>query len=463
MKNIINHEKIVNELNQKTDTSPNHILEILEHAKNMKGLSYSEVLSLLHVNDPQLLSALFQTASWVKEEIYGKRLVLFAPLYISNLCNNECLYCAFRNNNHKLTRRSLGQDEIQAETQNLIKEGHQRILLVAGEAYGRQGLDYILNSINTIYAVKSNHHCIKRINVNIAPLETNEFKRLNESKIGTYQLFQETYHEKTYHQLHLKGPKANYDYRLKTMDRAFAGGIKDVGIGVLFGLFDWKYEILALLQHIHYLEQEFGIGPHTISVPRIEPAYESSLSYNPPYPVTNEDFKKIIAVLRLAVPYTGIILSTRENAAFRKEAFHLGVSQISAGSKTNPGGYTTHDRNARMGEQFSLGDTRPLLDVIKDLVKQAYIPSFCTGCYRMGRVGADFMDLAKPGLIKEHCLPNAIFTFKEYLNDFADEELKIAGNNLIKNILSKDISSNRQEDILKNIKQIDCGKRDVYY
>jgi len=319
MKNIINHEKIITELNQKTDTSTNHILEILDHAKGMKGLTYSEILSLLQVNDPHLLNKLFQTASWVKEEIYGKRLVLFAPLYISNLCNNECLYCAFRNNNQKLTRRSLAQTEIQAETHNLIKEGHQRILLVAGEAYGSQGLDYILNSIDTIYAVKNNNHSIKRINVNIAPLETNEFKRLNESKIGTYQLFQETYHEKTYHQLHLKGPKANYDYRLNTMDRAFMGGIKDVGIGVLFGLYDWKYEILALLQHIHHLEQEFGIGPHTISVPRIEPAYESSLSYNPPYPVTDEDFKKIIAVLRLAVPYTGIILSTREKMPFTWE------------------------------------------------------------------------------------------------------------------------------------------------
>ena len=463
MKNIINHEQIITELNQKADTSPKHILEILSHAKEMKGLSDSEVLALLHTNDPHLLSELFQTASWVKEEIYGKRLVLFAPLYISNLCNNECLYCAFRNNNKKLTRKSLEQKEIQAETRNLIEQGHQRVLLVAGEAYGSKGLDYILDSINTIYEVKSNIHSIKRINVNIAPLETNEFKRLYESKIGTYQLFQETYHEKTYHQLHLKGPKADYDYRLNTMDRAFAGGFKDVGIGVLFGLCDWKYEILALLQHIHHLEQEFGIGPHTISVPRIEPAYESSLSYNPPYPVTDEDFKKIIAVLRLAVPYTGIILSTRENASFRQEAFHLGVSQISAGSKTNPGGYTTSAINSQMDEQFSLGDTRPLLEVIKDLVKQEYIPSFCTGCYRMGRVGADFMELAKPGLIKEHCLPNAIFTFKEYLNDFADEELKITGNNLINNMLDRDIAKNRQVDILKNIQQIDCGKRDVYY
>ncbi|OFZ48769.1 MAG: [FeFe] hydrogenase H-cluster radical SAM maturase HydG [Bdellovibrionales bacterium RIFOXYB1_FULL_37_110] len=460
---MINHDQIMSELNATINTSPNYILEILDQAKKMKGLTYHQVLSLLHTNDPGLLNVISQTASYIKDEIYGKRLVLFAPLYISNLCNNECLYCAFRNHNHKLSRRALDQHEIGNETKNLIGQGHKRILLVAGEAYGKQGLQYILDAINTIYSIRSNNHSIKRINVNIAPLETDEFRRLNESKIGTYQLFQETYHEATYKMLHTKGPKANFDYRLSTMDRAFRAGIKDVGIGLLFGLYDWKYEVLALLQHINHLEKEYGIGPHTISVPRLEPAYESRLSYHPPYPVADRDFKKIIAVLRLAVPYTGIILSTRENSSMRKEAFALGVSQISAGSKTNPGGYATNDVNLQMDEQFSLGDTRSLLEVTKDIVHHGYLPSFCTGCYRMGRVGADFMDLAKPGLIKQHCLPNAIFTFKEYLNDFADDELKINGNKLIQNILKKDIGMIQQADILQNIHQIDAGKRDVYY
>ncbi|MFH1223525.1 MAG: [FeFe] hydrogenase H-cluster radical SAM maturase HydG [Pseudomonadota bacterium] len=323
--------------------------DILQKAKELKGISDNDVTTLFNTTDPNSVQQIFDTAKFVKEQIYGNRLVLFAPLYISNMCNNECLYCAFRNTNSELVRRALGQDEIKKETEILIGQGHKRVLMVAGESYGKEGLDYILKSIDTIYSVKTPKGNIRRVNVNIAPLSVEEFKILGQHKIGTYQIFQETYHPETYKKLHLKGPKSNYQYRLETIDRAFTAGIKDVGIGILFGLYDWKYEILALLQHIKHLEKEFGIGPHTISVPRIEPACGSDLSYNPPYPVSDDDFKKIIAVLRLAVPYTGIILSTRENKETRRASFELGVSQISAGSKTNPGGYKEEKKKTYTG------------------------------------------------------------------------------------------------------------------
>jgi len=458
----IDDKRICTELETNAEPSRSTVIDILKRAKELKGLNYHDVMTLLNINDPELTQKLFDTAKYAKEEIYGNRLVLFAPLYISNLCNNECLYCAFRSANSKLVRRALSQDEIKKETEALIDQGHKRLLLVAGESYGKEGLNYVLRSIETIYNTRTEKGNIRRLNVNIAPLSVDEFKQLKEYNIGTYQIFQETYHKETYKKLHLKGPKSNYEYRLDVIDRAFTSGIQDVGIGVLFGLYDWKYEILALLQHIKHLEEKFGMGPHTISIPRIEPALGSNLSYDPPYSVDDENFKKIIAVLRLAVPYTGIILSTRENQETRRAAFELGISQISAGSRTNPGGYKTEQEDTEA--QFSLGDTRPLMDVIKDMVSANHIPSFCTGCYRLGRVGKDFMDLAKPGLIKEHCLPNAMLTFAEYLYDFADNELKQKGFELINEMLKNDISNcDTREKTEKNLNEIKNGKRDLYF
>ena len=454
------------------DPSANAVEDILIKAKELKGISYHDVLTLLNIKNPALLQRLFDTSKYVKDEIYGNRLVLFAPLYISNLCNNECLYCAFRSTNSKLVRRALGQDEIKRETEALIDEGHKRVLLVAGESYGKEGLDYVLRSIDTVYSVNRPKGSIRRVNVNIAPLSVEEFKQLKGHSIGTYQIFQETYHRETYKTLHLKGPKSNYDNRLEVIDRAFTAGIQDVGIGLLFGLYDWRYEILALLQHIKHLEDKFGIGPHTISIPRIEPALGSDVSYNPPYPVSDEDFKKIIAVLRLAVPYTGIILSTRESRNTRREALDLGISQISAGSKTNPGGYTDEPekhctdemRDVGTEAQFSLGDTRSLIEVIKDVVDAGHIPSFCTGCYRLGRVGQDFMDIAKPGLIKQHCLPNAMFTFAEYLYDFADDELRQKGFSLIETMIVRDIKIEAiKTKTIATLQNIKNGKRDLYF
>ena len=465
MSEIIDNKKIFDELNTKPYVSKGRINEILAHAKELKGLRYDEVLSILHTEDPELVNEIFNTAKYVKTEIYGNRLVLFAPLYVSNLCNNECLYCAFRRSNKELKRKVLTQDEIRTETGKLLEQGHKRVLLVAGESYPKEGLNYIFKSIETVYSVKTDRANIRRINVNIAPLNVDEFKTLKTYNIGTYQLFQETYHEETYKKLHLAGPKKDYHYRLEAIDRAFEAGFQDVGIGILFGLYDWKYEVLALLSHIKHLESKFGIGPHTISLPRIEPASGSDLSSAPPYPVSDDDFKKIIAVLRLAVPYTGMILSTRETAEMRRAAFDLGISQISAGSKTNPGGYTHDDTEENCESQFFLGDTRPLKSVIEDMTDKGYVPSFCTGCYRLGRVGKDFMDLAKPGLIKKHCLSNAMFTFAEYLEDYVgnEEPLKTKGYNLIEKMLASDIESDTLKDkTLKFIEKIKKGERDIY-
>lgn len=467
--NIIDDKKIVQQLSSSVETSTTAAREVLAKAKELKGISYPDVLTLLNLKDPELTEELFNTAKYVKEEIYGNRLVLFAPLYISNLCNNECLYCAFRNTNIKLVRRALTQDEIKRETEILIDEGHKRILVVAGESYGKEGLDYVLRSIDTVYSVNRPKGNIRRVNVNIAPLSVEEFKILKGHRIGTYQIFQETYHLPTYKKLHIKGPKTNYQNRLEVIDRAFTAGIDDVGIGLLFGLYDWRYEILALLQHIEHLEDTFGIGPHTISIPRIEPALGSELSFNPPYPVSDGNFMKIIAVLRLAVPYTGIILSTRETQHTRRKALGLGISQISAGSRTNPGGYSettcsSETRDVGTEAQFSLGDTRSLMEVIKDVVDTGHIPSFCTGCYRLGRVGKDFMDLAKPGLIKQHCLPNALFTFAEYLYDFADDELRQKGLKLIDTMIEQHIEINDvKERTINTLQEIKKGKRDLYF
>jgi 2-iminoacetate synthase len=393
------------------------IRAILEKGLRMKGLDLKEVAALSSISDPELLGELFAAARRVKDEIYGKRLVIFAPLYISNLCANECLYCAFRARNTQIKRRALTQVEIAEETRILISQGHKRVLLVAGESYPREGFSYVLKSIETVYGVRGEGAGeIRRVNVNVAPLTAEEFKLLKAARIGTYQLFQETYHRNTYKAVHLAGKKADYDWRVTAPDRAMKTGINDIGIGVLFGLCDWRFEILALMQHIRHLEKEFGVGPHTVSVPRLEPAAGSDTANHPPKPVSDVDFRKIVAILRLAVPYTGIIMSTRETASLRRETFALGVSQISAGSRTNPGGYGDGEQEDR--SQFSLGDHRDLDEVVRDVAELGYIPSFCTGCYRLGRTGADFMDLAKPGDIKHHCDPNALSTFEEYLLDY---------------------------------------------
>ena len=434
--------------------------EVLAKALEMKGLNQEDVAVLINISDPLMLSELFDTANKVKETIYGKRLVLFAPLYISNMCANECLYCAFRATNKEIVRNALSQEHIAREVEVLINQGHKRILMVAGESYPNQGFQYILDSIATIYSVKNRHGEIRRVNVNIAPLDTDEFRLLKEAKIGTYQIFQETYHRETYSKVHLGGKKRDYNWRVWSLHRAMEAGINDVGIGVLFGLFDYRFEILALMQHIHELEEQFGVGPHTISVPRLEPATNSNIASHPPFPVSDIDFRKIVAILRLAVPYTGIIMSTRETAQMRRETFALGVSQISAGSRTNPGGYEEESEDDPSG-QFSLGDHRPLDEVIRDVASMGYIPSFCTACYRLGRTGQDFMDLAKPGDIKLHCGPNALSSFKEYLKNYATPATVRIGEELISKTVSE-MSGIARQRAEKLIKRVEEGRDDVY-
>lgn len=436
------------------------VFEILAKARELRGLTLDESITLLAAEDGELQEAIFETSRFVKDEIYGKRVVLFAPLYISNLCRNDCTYCAFRLSNRDVTRMVLSMRQIRTETEALLAQGHKRLLLVSGEAYPeRRGLRYVFDALDTIYSVTTPAGSIRRVNVNVAPLTTEGFRELKTHRIGTYQMFQETYHEPTYRVVHPRGPKADFAYRLGTVARAFEAGIDDVGVGVLFGLADWRFEVVSLLAHIATLEARFGIGPHTISVPRIEPAEGVELSENPPHAVSDADFRRIIAVLRLSVPYTGMILSTRETPEMRRAALSLGISQISAGSRTDPGGYA----NARSTGQFSLGDTRPLSDVIADLVALGHVPSFCTGCYRRGRVGKDFMDLAKPGLIKLHCLPNAVYSFAEYLHDFASEDVRASGLTRIADVLGDDsVPQRARERIGAGLARIANGERDVY-
>lgn len=460
MSTFINESEIARILEENKRPEPAKVRAVLNKAKEMKGLNLEDVAVLSNISDPMQLFELFEEANIIKEKIYGKRLVVFAPLYISNLCANECTYCAFRAKNKDLVRRSLNQEEIKHETEILVGQGHKRILMVAGESYPKQGFQYVLDSIATIYDSKVGNGEIRRVNVNIAPLDLPEFKLLKDAKIGTFQLFQETYHRETYHNVHLAGKKADYDYRVTAFHRAMEAGIDDVGIGVLFGLFDFRFELLAMMQHIQELERVFGIGPHTISVPRIEPATGSDVALHPPHAVSDIDFRKIVAILRLAVPYTGIIMSTRETGTMRRDTFALGVSQISAGSRTNPGGYSDslHEDD---GSQFCLGDHRPLDEVIRDVAEMGYIPSFCTGCYRLGRTGQDFMDRAKPGDIKNHCNPNAVSTFQEYLMDYASYETRLIGEGLIEDIINEMHGTARERAIVL-LEKAKKGNHDVY-
>ena len=434
------------------------VREILAKAAELKGLDMEDVAVLSSVSDPELLGELFAAARDVKDAIYGSRLVLFAPLYISNMCNNDCLYCAFRVRNKELKRRALTQAEIRHETELLVDQGHKRILLVAGESYPKQGFGYVLDAIATIYEVKRGNGEIRRVNVNVAPLSVPDFKALKASGIGTFQLFQETYHRDTYAAVHVGGKKKDYDWRVTGMHRAMEAGIDDVGIGVLFGLYDWRFEILALMQHVRELERAFGVGPHTISMPRLEPASGSDMAGEPPHPVSDVDFRKIVAILRLAVPYTGMIMSTRETANLRRETFALGVSQISAGSRTNPGGYEEDEKFD--SAQFQLGDHRTLDEVIRDVAELGYVPSFCTACYRLGRTGMDFMDLAKPGDIKHHCDPNALSTFEEYLVDYGTEDTREIGERLITRKVAE-MDDVRRAHTQKMLDKVRAGERDV--
>ncbi len=456
---VIDEGLIERQLEAGKKNSKGKILDILAKARAAKGLEPDEAAALLQVNDRALKDEIFREAREVKLKIYGKRLVLFAPLYLSNDCLNNCLYCGFRRDNRLLSRKRLTVEEIRQQVRVLESLGHKRILLECGES-NLSGVDYVEKAIEAIYGTKNGGGEIRRVNVNIAATTVENYRRLKAARIGTYQLFQETYHRSTYEELH-DGPKLDYDRQILAHDRAQEAGIDDVGLGVLFGLYDYKFEVMGLLYHARHLEEKFGVGPHTISVPRWRPAAE--VDFEAPYPVADEDFKKLVAVLRLAIPYTGMIISTRESAQMRTEAFSLGISQTSAGSCTAPGGYGKAENGDNGSEQFQVADHRTPDEVIRSICQMGYLPSFCTACYRRGRTGKEFMEMAKPGEIQELCAPNAILTFKEYLLDYASMETRKAGEETLHRHLEAVALGPMREETKKRLRRMEEGKRDLYF
>lgn len=435
------------------------VREILQKSVEKNRLEPVEVATLLNVEDKELLEEIFAAARTLKEKVYGNRIVLFAPLYIGNDCVNDCVYCGFRSSNPEVYRKTLTFDELRKEVEALVKRGHKRLIVVYGE-HPHYSPQFIAETIRIIYETKVGNGEIRRVNVNAAPQTVEGYKIIKEAGIGTFQIFQETYHQPTYKKLHPRGPKSNYAWRLYGLDRAMIAGIDDVGIGALFGLYDWKFEVMGLIYHTMHLEERFGVGPHTISFPRVEPAIGSEISYNPPHKVSDEDFKRLVAIIRLAVPYTGMILTAREPAELRKEVLKLGVSQIDGGSSIGIGSYSQDDPEKVKKSQFILGDNRSLEEVIQDLLREGYIPSFCTACYRMGRTGEHFMEFAIPGFVKRFCTPNALFTLKEYLDDYASEETRKLGEELIKRELER---IEKRELVEKYLERINRGERDVRF
>lgn len=459
----IDEAKIAELLGKSAGASPEEVGRILAKSRALQRLSLEETAVLLSVEDAPTQAGICEAAAYVKDMIYGRRVVLFAPLYISSLCANACLYCAFKSDNTKTQRRALSVAQIKEQTAWLLSRGHKRILMVSGEAgaFGKSPVDYYADAIEAIYSANVGPHKIRRVNVNVAPLTGDGFRKLKAAGIGTYQLFQETYHEATYRRVHPLGPKSDPDNRLDAIDRAFRAGIADVGIGVLYGLYDYRFETLAMLMHIEHLEAAFDVGPHTISVPRIEPAEGADFTRRVPHAVSDGQFKKIVAALRLAVPYTGIILSTRETPLMRDELFNLGVSQISAESRTAPGGYSSAGNNQGGDTQFTIADQRTLDDIMGSLIERGFIPSFCAACYRMERTGETFMNLARPGTIRGKCAVNALITLKEYLDDFAPAELKRRGYAMIEQTRAQLNEADRSA-LARFFSDVDRGIRDRY-
>ncbi|WP_378951639.1 [FeFe] hydrogenase H-cluster radical SAM maturase HydG [Pelosinus sp. sgz500959] len=440
------------------------VRSIISKAGKYQGLSAGEVAILLEVTDSQLLQEIFTTACEVKKAIYGTRIVLFAPLYISSHCVNNCLYCGYRYDNKEQLRRRLSMDEIKEEVEILESLGHKRLAIEAGEDPINCDIDYVVDAIKAVYSVKDGNGSIRRANVNIAATTIEEYKKLKDVGIGTYILFQETYHRPTYAALHPNSIKNDYNWHTTAMDRAMKADIDDVGIGVLYGLYDYKYETVAMFLHAEHLDKDCGVGPHTISVPRLRPASGMSLE-NFPHLVSDDDFDKIVAIIRLAVPYTGMLLSTRESAEHRDKLITYGISQISAGSCTGVGGYHEiyKEHNSANGMQFETGDNRSPNEVVRMLCDTGYIPSFCTACYRQGRTGDRFMTLAKSGEIQNVCQPNALLTFKEYLMDYADAQSKEKGKDTIERNLAAIKNEELRRETAKRLMQIEEGVRDLFF
>jgi 2-iminoacetate synthase len=429
-------------------------------AKNR--LNLAETAILVNATDPEMIEMIKAGARALKEKVYGKRIVLFAPLYVGNYCSNNCRYCGFKASNKKAIRKTLTKDELIANVKALEEHGQKRLILVFGEHH-TYSPEFIAETVKTVYDVKKDHGEIRRININAAPLDIEGFKTVKESNIGTYQVFQETYHHPTYKVCHPSGKKSDYDYRLTSLDRAMEAGIDDVGIGALFGLYDWRFEVLSLLRHVNHLEACYNVGPHTISFPRIQDASEYDLDDS--NHVTDEEFTRLVAILRLAVPYTGLILTARESEATRKEVLSYGCSQIDAGTKLEIGAYAENpDVNQNLNkEQFKINDDRTLAQVIDELLEADYIPSFCTACYRKGRTGQHFMEFSVPGFIKKFCTPNAMLTLAEYIMDYASDSTAVKGWQVIERNLADMDDEGYKAELMNRIERIKQGEHDLYF
>lgn len=437
------------------------VRDILAKSMDKKRLSLEEMAALLSVDNPELLEEMFSAARTLKKTVYGNRIVLFAPLYIGNKCVNTCKYCGFRAGNDKVVRRTLTDDELRAEVLALIGMGHKRLVIDYGE-HPDYDADVIANAVRTIYSVKSGYGSIRRVNVNCAPLDVEGYRKVKAAGIGTYQIFQETYHRPTYAAMHPTGNKSSFLWRLYGQDRAMEGGCDDVGLGALFGLYDWRFEAMGLLAHAIHLEERFNCGPHTFSFPRVKDA--SNRALDPKYVLGDEDFKRLIAILRLSVPYTGMVLTAREPAELRRKLIEFGCSQIDGGTHIEIGGYSESKQQQDLHkEQFRIGDTRPLDEIVGELVDMGEIPSYCTACYRQGRTGEHFMEFAIPGFIKRFCTPNALLTLKEYLIDYASPDVKAKGEQLVDAELAKMPDSDTKRQLVSKLAAIESGQRDLMF
>ena len=461
---FINHEEILETLRYAEENKHNEALiaQILEKAKKRKGLEHREAMVLLDCDIEEKNQEIYALAEQIKKDFYGNRIVMFAPLYLSNYCVNGCVYCPYHAKNKHISRKKLTQEEIRKEVIALQDMGHKRLALETGEDPVNNPIEYVLESIKTIYSIKHKNGAIRRVNVNIAATTVENYRKLKEAGIGTYILFQETYHKESYEKLHPTGPKHNYAYHTEAMDRAMEGGIDDVGIGVLFGLELYRYEFAGLLMHAEHLEAVHGVGPHTISVPRIRRAddIDPETFDNG---IDDDTFAKIVACIRISVPYTGMIVSTRESQACRERVLHLGVSQISGGSRTSVGGYVEPEAEDDNSAQFDVSDNRSLDEVVNGLMHLGYIPSFCTACYREGRTGDRFMSLCKSGQIQNCCHPNALMTLKEYLMDYASEDTRKIGLKLIEKEIPNVPREKTREILEYHLKEIEDGQRDFRF
>ncbi|UDQ97423.1 [FeFe] hydrogenase H-cluster radical SAM maturase HydG [Lentisphaerota bacterium WC36G] len=447
-----------------TKEDPAKVRKIIAKSMRKEPLEVEETAVLLAAESPELVEEIFEAARKLKRDVYGNRIVLFAPLYIGNFCVNDCKYCAFRRSMRSTVRKTLNKSETVEQVEALEDKGHKRLILVFGE-HPDYSADFIAETTKLVYSVKSGNGEIRRVNINAAPLDAEGFKKVKEAGIGTYQIFQETYHHETYAKMHPKNThKSDYLWRLDGLSRAFEAGCDDMGIGALFGLYDWRFEVLSLVTHSRHLQNKYGVGPHTISFPRIRPAH--GMEINEDYLVNDDQFKRLVAILRLSVPYAGLILTARETPEIRREVLEFGVSQIDAGTRIELAGYKKGEEEQKQElkkEQFQLGDLRSLDDVMYELMENDYIPSFCTSCYRLGRTGEHFMEYAIPGFIERFCTPNALMTLAEYLEDYSSDKTKKAGQELIKRELDKIKDDEKRKKLEERLDLIYHGKRDLYY